>query len=156
MSVSQPLAGRMPGVVVLERSYNFSSSHRYWRPEWTPEANRAAFGRCANAPAHGHNYRLTVEVSGAVDRQTGFAIDLPALDEVVRARVVLRLDHAHINDAVPEFAPGGEIPTTENLVCWIAAELAAGLPAANRLESVRLAEDDRLASKWTRRETAVR
>lgn len=151
MSVSQPLAARMPGVVVLERIYNFSASHRYWRPEWTAEANRAVFGRCANFPAHGHNYRLTVEVSGPVERQTGFAIDLPALDELVRARVVQRLDHAHINDAVPEFAPGGEIPTTENLVVWIAGELAAGLPAANRLESVRLAEDDRLASKWTRR-----
>ncbi|MCC6271756.1 MAG: 6-carboxytetrahydropterin synthase, partial [Microbacteriaceae bacterium] len=112
---------------------------------------RAVFGRCANFPAHGHNYRLTVEVSGPVERQTGFAIDLPALDELVRARVVQRLDHAHINDAVPEFAPGGEIPTTENLVVWIAGELAAGLPAANRLESVLLAEDDRLASKWTRR-----
>ena len=68
----------------------------------------------------------------------------------MRSAVVDRLDHAHINDAVPEFAPGGEIPTTENLVLWIASELAAGLPAANRLESVRLAEDDRLASKWTR------
>ena len=69
----------------------------------------------------------------------------------MRVAVIQRLDHAHINDAVAEFAPGGEIPTTENLVLWIAAELVAGLPPANRLESVRLAEDDRLASKWTRR-----
>ena len=151
MSVSQPLAGRAPGAVVLERIYAFSSSHRYYRPEWSDERNRAIFGRCANAPAHGHNYRLKIEVSGAVDRTTGFAVNLPELDELVRAAVVDRLDHAHINDAVPEFAPGGEIPTTENLVLWIAGELAAGLPAANRLESVQLAEDDRLASKWTRR-----
>ena len=155
MSVSQPLASRMPGVVVLERSYAFSSSHRYWRPEWTAEANQAVFGRCANFPAHGHNYRLTVEVSGPIDRETGFAANLPALDELVRQRIVQRLDHAHINEAVPEFAAGGEIPTTENLVLWIAAELAVGLPAANRLESVRLAEDDRLASRWTRQGTAA-
>ena len=52
---------------------------------------------------------------------------------------------------MPEFAPGGEIPTTENLAVWIAGEIAPHLPQANRLESVRLAEDDRLASKWTRR-----
>ena len=150
MSVSQPLAGRTPGSVVLERTYAFSSSHRYHRPAWSEEENRAAFGHCANAPAHGHNYRLTIEVSGPVDPKTSFAANLPALDRLVRSAVVDRLDHAHINDAVPEFAPGGEIPTTENLVLWIASELAAGLPAANRLESVRLAEDDRLASKWTR------
>jgi 6-pyruvoyltetrahydropterin/6-carboxytetrahydropterin synthase len=149
MSVSQPLAGKLPGSVVLVRSYAFSSSHRYHRAEWTPEVNRATFGRCANAPAHGHNYRLTVEVSGSIDRSTGFVVDLPALDALVRTAVVDRLDHAHINDAVPAFAEGGEIPTTENLVLWIAAELAAGLPPANRLESVHLAEDDRLASKWT-------
>jgi 6-pyruvoyltetrahydropterin/6-carboxytetrahydropterin synthase len=151
MSVSQPLAVRMPGAVVLERTYGFSSSHRYFRPEWTAGENQAVFGRCANFPAHGHNYRLTIEVSGAIDRATGFAVNLPALDDLVRVAVIQRLDHAHINDAVAEFAPGGEIPTTENLVLWIAAELVAGLPPANRLESVRLAEDDRLASKWTRR-----
>jgi 6-pyruvoyltetrahydropterin/6-carboxytetrahydropterin synthase len=151
MSVSQPLAGRMPGTLVLERSYSFSSSHRYYRPEWTPEKNLAVFGKCSNFPAHGHNYRLTVEVSGAVDRETGFTVNLPELDAVVRSFVVRRLDHAHINDAVPEFAAGGEIPTTENLAVWIAGEIAAHLPATSRLESVRLAEDDRLASKWTRR-----
>ena len=151
MSVSQGLVGRMPGDVMLARTYSFSSSHRYYRPEWSPEQNLAVFGKCANFPAHGHNYRLTVEVSGVVDRETGFAVNLPALDALVRSAVLQRLDHAHINDAVPEFAPGREIPTTENLVFWIAAELAASLPAANRLETVRLAEDDRLASKWTRR-----
>jgi 6-pyruvoyltetrahydropterin/6-carboxytetrahydropterin synthase len=150
MSVSQPPVSKLPGSVVLARSYSFSSSHRYYRAEWTPEANRATFGRCSNSPAHGHNYRLTVEVSGPIDRSTGFVVDLPALDALVRMAIVDRLDHAHINDAVPDFAEGGEIPTTENLVVWIAAELAAGLPASSRLESVHLAEDDRLASRWTR------
>ena len=151
MSVSQPLAGRTPGALVLERNYAFSSSHRYYRPEWTPEKNLALFGKCSNSPAHGHNYKLTVEVSGSVDPETGFVVNLPDLDALVRDVVVRRLDHAHINDAVPEFAAGGEIPTTENLAVWIAGEIASHLPPANRLESVRLAEDDRLASKWTRR-----
>ena len=150
MSVSQPLAARTPGALVLERTYSFSSSHRYYRPEWTPERNLAVFGKCSSSPGHGHNYRLTVEVSGRVDRETGYTVNLPELDDLVRALVVHRLDHAHINDVVPEFADGGEIPTTENLVVWIAGEIAAHLPQANRLESVRLAEDDRLASRWNR------
>lgn len=150
MSVSQPPTGKMPGRVVLERIYSFSASHRYYRPEWSPARNLEVFGKCANSPAHGHNYRLTIEVSGAVDRETGFAVNLPELDDIVRGAVVSRLDHAHINDAVPGFGAGGEIPTTENLVLWIAGEIAQRLPEANSLESVRLAEDDRLASKWTR------
>ena len=150
MSVSQPLASRTSGVVVLERTYAFSASHRYYRPEWTPERNQAVFGERAHVAAPWHHLQLTVEISGTVDRETGFAVNLPELDDLVRAVVVHRLDHAHINDAVAAFAPGGEIPTTENLVVWIAGEIRARLPAANRLESVRLAEDDRLASKWSR------
>ncbi len=150
MSVSQPLDPMALGTLVVERGYAFSASHRYYRPEWTPERNQAVFGKCANAPAHGHNYRLTVRVSGPVDSATGFAVDLAALDGSVRRAVLDRLDHAHINDALPEFAPGGAIPSTENLALWIAGALAAALPERSRLEEVRVAEDDRLASVWSR------
>ena len=154
MSVSQPLLRKIPGRLVLERSYSFSASHRYFRPDWPAERNRETFGRCANAPAHGHNYRLTVRVSGSVDRSTGFMVNLPELDALVEERIVRRLDHAHVNDALLEFGPGGEIPTTENLVAWIVGELDACLRADSRLEQVRLAEDERLASIWEREATA--
>jgi len=150
VSVSQPQDAGTPGVLVLERGYAFSASHRYYRPDWTPERNRSIFGKCANSPAHGHNYRLTVRVSGRLDPDTGFVVDLPRLDALVRSAVVERLDHAHVNEALPEFAPGGVIPTTENLVLWIAGQLAAALPGENLLQEVRLAEDDRLASVWMR------
>lgn len=150
MSVSQPIDAGALGVLVVERSYAFSASHRYYRPEWTPERNQAVFGRCANFPGHGHNYRLSVRVSGPVDPETGFAVDLPALDDLVRATVLERLDHAHVNEALPEFIPGGAIPSTENLTLWIAGQLAEAMPGRSVLEEVRLAEDDRLASVWTR------
>lgn len=151
-SVSQHRGGSPTTRLVLERSYNFSASHRYYRPEWSAEKNAAVFGKCANFPAHGHNYRLTIWVAGELDPATGFLVNLPQLDALVQSAVIARLDHAHVNDAVAEFGPGGKIPTTENLVSWIAGEIAAGLPEASRLESARLAEDDRLASRWTRKE----
>ncbi len=153
MSVSQRREGEAPpgrASLVLERSYTFAASHRYFRPEWTLEKNHAVFGRCANFPAHGHNYRLTVRVSGLLDPETGFVADLPALDSLVKKQVIDRLDHAHVNEALPEFAPGKAIPTSENLAIWIAATIAAALPPANVLEEVRLAEDDRLASIWSK------
>jgi 6-pyruvoyltetrahydropterin/6-carboxytetrahydropterin synthase len=134
--------------VMLERSYSFSASHLYRRPEWSEERNREQFGKCSIEPAHGHNYRLTVRVAGTVDPETGFAIDLPFLDRLVRDAVVDRLDHRHVNDAIEQFAPGGRIPTTENLVVWIADEIRTRLAPANQLMEVRLAEDDRLASVW--------
>ncbi|MFN7940632.1 MAG: 6-carboxytetrahydropterin synthase [Thermoanaerobaculia bacterium] len=136
--------------LTLERSYGFSASHLYRRPDWSEEENLRRFGRCANLPGHGHNYRLTVWLTGTVDPETGFLIDLAVLDETVRREVLDRVDHQHLNAALPEFAPGGDIPTGENLVAWIADRLVAGLASRSeaQLERVRLAEDENLAAEW--------
>lgn len=135
--------------VRLERRYRFSASHLYRRPEWSEEENRRRFGLCANLPGHGHNYRLWVRVGGEVDPATGFVADLGQLDDLVRREVLVHLDHRHLNEALPEFAAGAAIPTSENLVQWIADRLREALPAEVSLESVRLAEDEDLAAEWT-------
>jgi 6-pyruvoyltetrahydropterin/6-carboxytetrahydropterin synthase len=134
--------------VLLERRYRFSASHLYRRPDWTEEENRARFGKCANLPGHGHNYRLFVTVRGEVDDATGFVVDLGALDALVAARVVEPLDHQHLNSAIPEFAQGRGIPSSENLVRWIHARLQDGLPGGVELAKLRLEEDEDLASEW--------
>jgi 6-pyruvoyltetrahydropterin/6-carboxytetrahydropterin synthase len=135
--------------IVLERRYRFSASHLYRRPDWSEQENRARFGKCANLPGHGHNYRLWIGVQGEIDPATGFVFDLDQLDELVRERVVERLDHHHINLALPEFGAGGAIPTSENLVRWIHEQLAGQFPEGARLVRVRLAEDEDLAAEWT-------
>lgn len=135
--------------IALERSYRFSAAHRYHRPEWSDEENFSRFGRCSWAPGHGHNYRLTLWIAGEPDASTGFVVDLPALDELVRIRVLDRLDHRHLNTSVPKFAPGGAIPSSESVASWIADELLPHLPSGCRLERLRLAEDDDLAAVWT-------
>jgi 6-pyruvoyltetrahydropterin/6-carboxytetrahydropterin synthase len=127
--------------LVLTRRVRFSSAHRYHRPEWSEERNRQAFGPCANPHGHGHNYLLEVTVAGPVDPQTGFSVDLPALDELLRREVVGPLDHQHINHAVPEFAPGGLIPTTENILLWIWPRIYGKLGGA-RLVRLRLHENE--------------
>ena len=55
--------------IALERRYRFSASHLYRRPDWSEAENRARFGKCANLPGHGHNYRLYVTVGGEIDPQ---------------------------------------------------------------------------------------
>lgn len=132
----------------LERRYRFSASHLYRRPDWTEEENRARFGKCANLPGHGHNYRLFVTVRGTVDPATGFVVDLGRLDALVTARVVERLDHQHLNAALPEFAAGGAIPSSENLVQWIHAQLEEAFPEGVELAKLRLEEDEDLAAEW--------
>jgi len=134
--------------VRLERRYRFSASHLYRRPDWTEEENRTRFGKCANLPGHGHNYRLFVTVLGVVDEATGFVVDLGALDALVTARILETLDHQHLNTAVSQFAQGGSIPTSENLIGWIHAQLQDALPRGVELAKLRLEEDEDLAAEW--------
>ena len=129
--------------VRLERRFRFSASHLYRRPDWSEEENRARFGKCANLPGHGHNYRLFVTVEGEVDPRTGFIIDLGHLDSSVTGKVIDRLDHQHLNAALPEFGEGGKIPSSENLILWILSQLQ-DLP----LVKLRLEEDEDLAAEW--------
>lgn len=132
----------------LERRYRFSASHLYRRPDWSEEENRARFGKCANLPGHGHNYRLFVTVSGPVAPATGFVVDLGMLDRLVTDRVVERLDHQHLNAALEEFQEGGAIPSSENLLAWIQRQLEDQLPPGVRLAKLRLEEDEDLAAEW--------
>jgi len=134
--------------LTLERSYRFSASHLYRRPDWSEQENFRRFGRCAHLPGHGHNYRLSVWITGEVDPDTGFLVDLGELDRVMGERVLDLVDHRHLNEAIGAFAPGGQIPTTENLVLWIRERLEGALPAGARLHSLRVAEDEDLASRW--------
>lgn len=124
----------------LTRTVRFSAAHRYHRPEWSAERNQETFGACNNPHGHGHNYVLEVMVAGTPDPETGFCVDLGAVDGILREEVVQRLDHQHLNHAVPEFAEGGLVPTTENLVAllwsWVEPRIAGA-----RLVRLRLRED---------------
>jgi 6-pyruvoyltetrahydropterin/6-carboxytetrahydropterin synthase len=135
--------------IALVRRYRFSASHLYRRPEWSEEENRARFGKCANLPGHGHNYRLYVTVSGEIDPRTGFVVDLGQLDAIVQEHLIERLDHQHLNTALPEFGEGGAIPSSESLVQWIHGELVDRLPRGCRLDRLRLEEDEDLAAEWS-------
>jgi 6-pyruvoyltetrahydropterin/6-carboxytetrahydropterin synthase len=125
----------------LTRRVRFSAAHRYHRPDWSDERNRAAFGPCANPHGHGHDYVLEVRVEGEVDGATGFSVDLGALDALLRAEVLEPLDHQHLNFAVPEFAPGGLIPTSENILLLLWRRLEGRMPAGARLLRLRLHEN---------------
>jgi 6-pyruvoyltetrahydropterin/6-carboxytetrahydropterin synthase len=135
--------------IELERTYRFSAAHRYFRAEWSEAENLARFGRCAWAPGHGHNYRLTVWIEGEADVATGFVVDLERLDGLVRERILDVVDHRHLNDAVAEFGAGGAIPSSENLARWAAERIRDRLPSNCRLKRLRIAEDDDLAAIWS-------
>jgi 6-pyruvoyltetrahydropterin/6-carboxytetrahydropterin synthase len=118
--------------------YTLSASHRLHTNALTVEENRATYGKCNNPHGHGHNYVMEVMVGGAVDPETGMVVDMAALDEVVRARVIERFDHANLN-LDPLFA--NRVPTTENLSSAVFALLKDALPAG-KLERVRVEETE--------------
>jgi 6-pyruvoyltetrahydropterin/6-carboxytetrahydropterin synthase len=120
------------------RRYTLSASHRLHTNALTVEENRATYGKCNNPHGHGHNYVVEVMVGGAVDPETGMVVDMAALDEVVRARVIERFDHANLN-LDPLFA--NRVPTTENLSRVVFALLKDALPAG-KLERVRVEETE--------------
>lgn len=145
---SQTISFAAMPAALLTREVRFSSAHRYHRPEWSAERNRETFGACANPHGHGHLYRLEVTVGGDVDPETGFAVDLAVLDEILRREVVDPLDHQHINHAVPEFAEGQRIPSTENLLIWLWPRIERSLPRNARLARMRLSEDEGLYAEY--------
>lgn len=120
----------------LTRRYVFSASHRLHADAMSTDENRATYGKCNNPYGHGHNYTLSVTVSGAVDRATGMVCNLVDLDGFVRENILERYDHANLN-TLSEFA--GQVPTTENLCLEIYEILNRGFRHAH-LEKVRLDE----------------
>src|ERR1035441_4051262 len=120
------------------RRYTVSASHRLHSEALSAEENWATYGKCNNPHGHGHNYVVEVLVAGAVDAETGMVINMAALDDVVRSRVVDRFDHANLN-LDPLFV--NRVPTTENLCKAVFALLKNALPAGE-LERVRVEETD--------------
>lgn len=133
----------------LTRRVTFAAAHRYRRPDWSDQENAEVFGACAHPNYHGHTYVCDVTVSGPVDEETGFVVDLGFLDQVLQREVRARFDHRNINLDVPEFGDGKLIPTGENLARFICERVQAALAHTTaRVIRVVLAEDVTLSSAY--------
>ncbi|WP_288262150.1 6-carboxytetrahydropterin synthase [uncultured Prochlorococcus sp.] len=127
---------------VITRRACFSSSHRYWLPENSPEENLSLFGKCSFAPGHGHNYELIVSMGGELDSD-GMVLNLSDVKHSIKNEVTGQLDFRFLNDVWPEFniySQDGILPTTEALVKVIWNRLKDDLP----LTSLRLYESPTL------------
>jgi len=124
-------------MIYLTRRVEFSASHYYHNPGWTPEENRRIFGKCNSPYGHGHNYVLEVTVTGSLNPATGMVGDLKELKTILEQEVLQVMDHKFLNKEVAVFA--GRLPTTENIAIetWnlLASKLTFG-----RLHQIRLYE----------------
>lgn len=95
------------------RKVIFHSAHRLNNPKWSDEENKRVFGLCNNPNYHGHNYELHFTVTGYVNEDTGYVIDLKVLNEILENEIIDRFDHKNLNLDVKEFAALN--PTAENI-----------------------------------------
>ena len=118
--------------VTVSRRAHFNAAHRLYRPNWSDEKNEAIFGKCNNPHYHGHNYELIVSVTGEVDPETGYVVDVKILKDFIKSEVEDVLDHKNLNLEVPGFKETN--PTAENIVIFIYNKLKVVLEERLELE----------------------
>jgi len=100
-------------------------------------------GECENL--HGHNWHVTVKVTGEELNELGMLMDFRDLKEMLN-NALDRLDHKYLN----EIEPFDRInPTTENLAEYVGEQLSRQLPAGVGVSSVTCWESDHCGARVT-------
>ncbi len=104
--------------ITVYRKAHFNAAHRLFRKDWSDKKNSEVFGKCSYPNFHGHNYELIVGLTGEIDTETGYLIDLKILKDIIYQEVEVPFDHKNLNLDVPEFKDLN--PTVENIavVIW--------------------------------------
>lgn len=98
------------------RETHFNACHRMYNPIWSDEKNASVFGLCNNPNFHGHNFRLVVKLTGEINPETGYVMDLKILAKLLKEEVESRFDHKNLNLDCPEFKE--TLASTENFA-WV-------------------------------------
>ncbi|MCS4239581.1 6-carboxytetrahydropterin synthase [Myroides odoratus] len=120
--------------LTVSRKAHFNAAHRLHRPDWSDEQNQTVFGKCNNPNFHGHNYELIVHVTGEVDPETGFVMDLKILSDLIKSEIEEAFDHKNLNLDVIEFK--NLIPTAEYIAVVIWQKLRPFIEKDKDLEVV--------------------
>jgi 6-pyruvoyltetrahydropterin/6-carboxytetrahydropterin synthase len=104
-------------MVYVSRKEHFNAAHKLYNNTWSQEKNEEVFGACANENWHGHNFDLTVTVSGTPNPDTGFVVDLKKPGILIRQEVVAKVDHKNLNVDIDFMQE--KIPTIEVFIMEI-------------------------------------
>lgn len=118
--------------VTVSRKAHFNAAHRLYRKDWSDQKNAEIFGKCNNHNFHGHNYELIASVTGEVDPETGYVIDLKILSDLILNEVENAFDHKNLNLDVSDFSNLN--PTAENIAIVIWNKLRKKLATSLDLE----------------------
>lgn len=121
--------------------YNVIAGHELKRMDWSPEQNRATFGKCANP--HGHDYKIELHLTGNLHPESGMLINGYDVDAIVAPFIEKNLDHKFLNTDVEFFKI--HQPTAEWIAVWIYDEFKVLFPKHVTLKKVRVFETATLA-----------
>ncbi|MET3127146.1 6-pyruvoyltetrahydropterin/6-carboxytetrahydropterin synthase [Arcicella rosea] len=130
----------MPKRVSVFRKEHFNAAHRLNNPNWSDEKNERVYGKCNNFNYHGHNYELIVQVTGEIDVETGYVIDMKVLSEIIKVEILDRFDHKNLNLDTEEFKDLN--PSAENIAIVIHDKLKTKINSNFDLK-IRLYETER-------------
>lgn len=120
--------------VTVSRKAHFNAAHRLYKKDWSDEKNDMVFGKCNNPNFHGHNYELTVSVTGKINPDTGYVIDIKDLADIILEEVEKPFDHKNLNLDVPEFSDLN--PTAENIAVVIWNKIRKRIASEMELEVI--------------------
>jgi 6-pyruvoyltetrahydropterin/6-carboxytetrahydropterin synthase len=128
----------------LTKQYKFCAAHRYWNPNWSDEKNYQIFGE--DVRIHGHNYTLDVTISGPINDESGFIVNLSELNKIVKLHVLDVMDHSQIQLDIPWFE--SKQPSTENMVVFIWEQIVTKIPNPAKLKSIKLRETPTIFTEY--------
>ncbi|MVO07658.1 6-carboxytetrahydropterin synthase [Flavobacterium sp. TP390] len=120
--------------VTVSRKAHFNAAHRLYRKDWSEEKNNLVFGKCNNPNYHGHNYELIVSVTGPINPETGFVMDVKILSDLIKEHIEDAFDHKNLNLDVPDFEDLN--PTAENIAVVIWNKLRPYIDSTLEMEVV--------------------
>jgi 6-pyruvoyltetrahydropterin/6-carboxytetrahydropterin synthase len=132
----------------LSRKVRFQCLHRYEVDSYSEQKNQQTFGDCYTKYGHGHVYELVGFFTGEIDKETGMVINLKDVDDILKL-ATSELAGKHINFEVEEFK--AKVPTTENLILFLAAKITEQVKSFPEIElsGLRLFETENLWVDWS-------
>ena len=104
---------KMNNNISVTRKEHFNCAHRLHNPNWSNEKNASFYGKCNNPNYHGHNYNLEVTITGPLNEESGYLIDMKELSDIIKEEILIPFDHKNLNLDVEDFKNLN--PTAENM-----------------------------------------
>ena len=128
----------------LTKQFKFCAAHKYWNDKWDNDKNYQVFGD--DVKVHGHNYVLDVTITGEINPDSGFIVDIQDIKTIVFENVIKVLDHSQIEKDIKWFK--GKQPSTENLVVFIWEQIFSKIKKPAKLYKIKLRETPTIFTEY--------